>query len=304
MSYDPTRQVSQQGYPPQQPTQGYLPQAPQQGYPPQPVSGQFYPPQPASQGYPPQGYPSQGLPGQTAQAFPPGYPPQPAPAPHPAQPFASQPYAQPAPSAQSYPPLSAAAAPSSSSLFWARLGASGQVALLGGLVLVVGFFLPWLTGPDSSRASEFTANSIPTTTYSGFNTASGISLTPPYFHSALNFNLFAALWMAPLGGLALLLIAWLISQRRIASQTANLAIVIISIAVLVVVFTFTVEANALQNLLTNSFSDLFDGRIADQIQVQVAFGFWLGVIAAAAALLAGGYALLQGGKMQAHPYQQ
>lgn len=252
MANDPTRQV------------------PPPGYPPQPFSGPGYPPQQVPPGYPPQqppGFP----PGYAPQQFPPpGYMPQAAPA-------------------YSVYTAQQGASPGGSS--WANLGLPGQGALLSAVALLIFFFLPWLSTPDFNNTQAFTNNFIPLTTYSGFSTASGISINAGRGIPFLNFNLFASLWVVPVGAIGLIIIVWLLSQSRITVKAASATLLVISVAILLVTLTFLVEVNSIEGVITTLF---FSSNVAHYgTLVGVSFGFWLGVVAAAVALGASAYGVFQ-----------
>ena len=264
MAYDPTRQVPPPGYAPPQVPPGYAPPQVPPGYPPQQPPG--FPP-----GYaPPQSHPS-------------GYPLQ---APPPYSAYSSQP-----------------GVPGATGSFWFNLGRPGQGALISALGLLIFFFLPWISIPDFSDSRSFTSTFIPLTTYSGFSTASSITINIPGGNvPSLNFNVFAALWVVPVGAVGLLIIAWLLSQHRITAKAASAMLLVISIAILLVTLAFLLEVNSIEDVATKLFFTP-NGTTPPETLVTVSTGFWLGGAAAVVALLTGAYGAFQGGKAPVGVYQ-
>jgi len=204
----------------------------------------------------------------TQQVPPPQYPPvQPGYGPPPAYPPPAPPPPAPATYTQ-YAPQSAAPAGAGFDFnrFWRSLGLTGQVAGIAGIAILIFAIFPWISAPTDS--------------FNGFSTASGS------FDSSSSINFFPYLWLVLLGAVGLIAIAWLISRRRLSSQTGAVAVIATSAVALALEICFLIEANSL-------FKDTTGGTGA---------GFWLAAIATAAALIGGIYGLSQQRKTQ-HPYQ-
>ncbi len=150
--------------------------------------------------------------------------------------------------------------------FWRSLGTTGQVAGLAGILIIVFAIFPWISAPPDS--------------FNGFSTASGLS------EGGVSVSLFPYLWLVLLGAAGLVVVAWLISRRRLSSHMATTLVIGISGVALALEICFLIEV----------------GSVYRDTTVGVAAGFWLAAIATVAALGGGIYGLSQQRKTQ-HPYQ-
>jgi hypothetical protein len=168
--------------------------------------------------------------------------------------------------------------------FWTELTLLGQVAGVAGILLLIFFFLPWCFTPDVSAASTPITNRFPTTSHSGWSTASGA----PLLGGATNFNLFPQLWLILLSALALIAVAVLLGRQRIGVRLAALLITIISLYALLLEILFLVQIDSFQGAI----NELAGGRL-NQTLYGVSWGFWLALVATVVALGMGAYMLYQ-----------
>jgi hypothetical protein len=168
--------------------------------------------------------------------------------------------------------------------FWRELPLLGQAAGVAGLLLLIFFFLPWSFTPDISSATTQLNNRFPTTSHSGWSTASGLAL----LGGVTKFNLFPQLWLVLLSAIALIVIAALLGLHRISLRLAAILITLIALFALLLEILFLVQMNSFQNAI----NDLALGRLY-QTLYGVSWGFWLGLVATIVALGVGVYIVLQ-----------
>lgn len=99
--------------------------------------------------------------------------------------------------------------------FRQKLDQPGMIALVEGLALALCFFLPWLSFPYVAGPSAGQGPFPSAVQYSGWDTAIGIP-EGPHFRLAI----FAHLWFIPVTAVALLVVAWLYSRRRVTARIA------------------------------------------------------------------------------------
>ncbi|HEU5200878.1 MAG TPA: hypothetical protein VFU32_14665, partial [Ktedonobacterales bacterium] len=106
-----------------------------------------------------------------------------------------------------------------------KLDQPGMIALAEGLALALCFFLPWLSFPYFS--SGLRGPSL--RQYSGWNTAIGMPEAPGF-----RLAIFAHLWLIPVTAVALLVVAWLYSRRRVTARIALACILALSTLALLI----------------------------------------------------------------------
>ena len=168
--------------------------------------------------------------------------------------------------------------------FWTELPVLGQAAGLAGLLLLIFFFLPWCFTPDVSAAATPITNRFPTTSHSGWATASGA----PLLGGATSFNLFPQLWLILVSALALMGVAVLLGRHRIGVRLAALLITFISLYALLLEILFLVQIDSFQGAI----DELAGGRL-NQTLYGVSWGFWLALAATVVALGVGAFMLYQ-----------
>lgn len=189
--------------------------------------------------------------------------------------------------------------------FWQRIGLAGQTTLLGGLALIIVFFLPWFSTPDSTAGPgggyQVTAQKqvivAQTATASGWNTAAN-GLQTPFFVSGPctscltpHVNIFLALWLIPLAALGLFAIAWLLSRGLLWRRMAAILACITLLVALVVEVSFLLEVQSLQSYAEQVFQSA--GQQLTGTAFSVAWGFWLALAVSGVGLLVSGFLLLQ-----------
>jgi hypothetical protein len=155
-----------------------------------------------------------------------------------------------------------------------RLSRPGIVALAGGLATLWCFLLPWFVAPANAFAdSPLPAllaqgpGPVPLITHSGWSIASGLNLgSGP--GGVVRVPLFIHLWLIPLMAAALLAIAWLAAQRRIAPLLAAGTILALSALSLLVELGYVVQVTSLEPVFPEG--------------VGVAWGCWIAIIASVA----------------------
>lgn len=143
------------------------------------------------------------------------------------------------------------------SVFWRGLSLTGQVAGVTGTLILFFALFPWV-----SDASE---------SFNGFSSASGLAV------GNVSLSLFPYLWLVLIGAVGLIGIAWLINRRRLSHQTATIAVIAITGVSLALELSFLIEVNSV-------FRNTSAGAAA---------GFWLAMLATAAALGIAIYGLMQ-----------
>jgi hypothetical protein len=113
--------------------------------------------------------------------------------------------------------------------FRQKLEQPGMLALAEGLALVVCFFLPWFSFPYAAGTVEGRGILLSAVQYSGLDTAIGIPEGPGF-----RFAIFAHLWFVPLIALALLVVAWFYTQRRVTARLALGCVLALSVLALLV----------------------------------------------------------------------
>jgi hypothetical protein len=110
--------------------------------------------------------------------------------------------------------------------------------------------------------------------------------------STITFSL--SLWLVPLGALALLGVAWFLSQRRASSRAAALSLIAISALSLVMELSFVVGVNSLESDVEHTY-EAQGGHLVSTLY-SVSWGAWLAMVVTAAGLVAGIFALMQARK--------
>jgi hypothetical protein len=223
---------------------------------------------PPPQGYPPQqGYPQQqGYPSQ-----PQGYPQQPPP------PTTYPQYG--APSPYGSPP---AGAGFDFNAFWKKLGLTGQICLIGGVVLFISFLIPWYGISDSCSGSG--CNGFPGESYS-WNAFSVIGNVAPNGNTGGESFGFPLILLVILASLALIALPIIGAMGKMAAKQVQLGILGAGGLALLLEIIFMIAA-------FNSFPKARDAFKQLQQQIQQAglntsislsigpnFGFWLGLLA-------------------------
>ena len=114
--------------------------------------------------------------------------------------------------------------------FRQKLERPGMIALAEGLALVVCFFLPWFAFPYAAPAAQRGLFLSTTAQYSGWDTAIGLPEGGTHFR----FAIFVHLWLIPIAAVALLVVAWLCLQRRVAARLALGCVLALSVLALLI----------------------------------------------------------------------
>jgi hypothetical protein len=235
MSYDPTQQVPPpQGYPPQYPTQ-QVPPPPPAAYPQPPA----YPQQPYTQ----QSYPTPQPPGPpTYQQYstPPGQP----------------------------------GAGFDFNAFWRNLGRNGQVCLIGGVVLLITLFMPWLSA-SSTSTNAFGGTSSYSETYNAFQVATN--------NGSSNLNetsfWFTLVWLVILASITLIVLPIMIGLGKMQARQGQMFILITAGVAFLVELAFMIQAFSLLSASDRANLE----SLGIKFYVGPGFGFWLGLLATLAA---------------------
>ncbi len=243
MAYDPTQQVPQPG-----------------GYPQQPYQQPQYPP--TQQAYPPtqQGY-QQSQPGYPPSQ--PGYPQQ--------QPVTYTQYDSAPP-----PPPYGAPAPGAGfdfNAFWKKLGMTGQVCAISGLVLFFSFLLPWFSASVTCTGPFCGAF----TSQSGSANAFSVASHSDALQGASSFA-FTLVWLVILASIALVVLPILGAMGKLVAKQAQLFILIASGAALLFEIIYMIAAFSAVKGGTET-----SGSTTISVSAGPGFGFWLGFLATLAA---------------------
>ncbi|HEU5368166.1 MAG TPA: hypothetical protein VFU69_06865, partial [Ktedonobacterales bacterium] len=226
---------------------------------------------------PPQEYPPQ--PGYTQPAYPPqqgypAYPPQ-------------------APTPQTYPqygtPQPAPGAGFDFSAFWKKLGQTGQVCLISGVVLFLSLFFNWYSesigcsGPQcTDSAKAFLAAYSRTASALGIANG-GVSLDLGTSSGTQSYS-FPLLWLVILASVALIVLPILGALRKLQPQQTQLFVLITSGAALLIEVIYMITAFSSFSSLKN---DLTQGNGSSDTIAKMGtgpgFGFLLGLLATLAA---------------------
>lgn len=252
-------------------------------------------PPPVPQGYPPQ----QNYPQQPPGSYP-AYPPAPPPGPPTYQQYAT-------------PPAPGTSAGFDLAVFWKKLGTTGQVCLIGGVVLFLSLLLDWYSesigcsGPQCTddaknflKAYERTAN--------GWGMANGgITLNIGSASGAQSFN-FPLLWLVILASLVLIVLPILAALGKLAAQQTQLFVLIASgLALLVEVIYMFAAFSSLSPLKDDITRGNGSSSTTASMATGPAFGFVLGLLATLAAggiYIYLGYIKKPAADPYALPYQQ
>ena len=241
---------------------------------------------PPPQNYPPQNYPPPPPASQPPQAYPP--------------PYTQQGY-QPAP--PTYPQYGTPPPPPGAGFdfnaTWKKLGRSGQVATIGGLLLFILFFLSWFTVVITCTGS-FCNVSKRTYDYSGFAVIGNIA--PPNANESYSFPLMLVIILASLAVIALPIVGAM--GKMPAKQVQLFMMITLGVAVLLEIVFMLSAFGAFPN--ETGTQTTLDTTV--KVSVGPAFGFWLGFLVTlivAGVYLYFGYLKKPGavGGFQA-PYQQ
>lgn len=232
---------------------------------------------PTQQVPPPQGYPQQ--PGYTQPAYPqqPGYPPA---------------YPQQPPTPQTYPQYGTpppAGASFDFNAFWKKLGTTGQVCLISGVVLFFSLFFNWYSESISCSGPQCT-DSIRSflTAYSRSASAlgiasGGVSLDIGSSSGTQNYS-FPLLWLVILASVALIVLPILGALRKLQPQQTQLFVLIASGTALLIEVIYMITAFSSFSSLKN---DLTQGNGSSDTIAKMGtgpgFGFLLGLLATLAA---------------------
>jgi hypothetical protein len=219
---------------------------------------------PPPQGYPPQpGYPQQ--PGYTQQGYPqqPGYPP---------------PYPQQPPVPQTYPQYGTPPPPTGAGFdfnaFWKKLGTTGQVASISGLVLLIMLFIPWFSVAITC-SGPLCNSSDKTYSYSGFAIVS--SVAPPNANENYSFPLILLILVASLAFVILPIVGAL--GKMAARQVQLFMLIAAGIALLLeIIFMFTAFGAFPNETGSQTFANT-----TVKVSAGPSIGFWLGLLATLAA---------------------
>lgn len=110
-----------------------------------------------------------------------------------------------------------------------KLERPGLIALAAGLALAFCFFMPWFAFPYFGSPNAGPGPFPGQVQYSGWDTAIGLPEGPHF-----RFAIFVHLWLVPLVALALLVVAWLYSRRRVAARLALGCVLALSVLALLV----------------------------------------------------------------------
>ncbi len=168
---------------------------------------------------------------------------------------------------------------------WEDLSLLGQAAGIGGLLLLIFFFCPWMFSPAFAATNPLGIRSFPTASHSGWSVANGV----PIFDASTSLALFPQLWLVPLCALGLIVVGVMLRMARLNIRQASVLIVALSFAALLVEFFFLIQVNSIED----AFSMSQAGILSRQAAYGVSWGFWLAVIATIATLGIGLFLLLQ-----------
>ena len=168
--------------------------------------------------------------------------------------------------------------------FWHDMGLLGQGAGVVGFLLLIFFFLPWFFTPDFTSGNISSKSTTPTVSYSGWHTASGLSL----FDRTSSFTLFPHLWLVLICALALIVVGVLLGARRIGLRPAAILTSALALCALLLEFLFLIQANSIQAAV-----EFASGEKLNQTVYGVSWGFWLAVIVTIVGLGVGGFTLMQ-----------
>jgi len=168
--------------------------------------------------------------------------------------------------------------------FWQNLPLSGQSTGIAGVLLVIIFFLPWFYTPDFTADAASNANTIPTVSYSGWQTAGGVKV----FSILPSLSLFPHLWCVLLSALALIALALLLGSQHLGPRLAALLLTLLALGALLLEFFFLIQVNALEGAIQSRLNNAIN-----QSLYGTAWGFWLAVIVTIAQVGVGCYLLLE-----------
>lgn len=168
---------------------------------------------------------------------------------------------------------------------WQDLSLLGQAAGIGGLLLLIFFFCPWMFSPAFTATNPLGLRSFPTASHSGWSVANGV----PIFDASTSLALFPHLWLVPLCALALIVMGVMVRMGRLSIRQASVLIVALALVALVVEFFFLIQVNSIEDAFATSQA----GIISRQAAYGVSWGFWLGVIVTIVTLGIGLFLLLQ-----------
>jgi len=225
---------------------------------------------PTQQVPPPQGYPQQ--PGYPQQNYPQqqGYPQQSYPEP--------QPPTYPQYSGQ---PPAPAGAGFDFNAFWKKLGLTGQVCAIGGLVLFIALLLPWFSfgiscsGLDCGAVNASLSGE--STSYSAWYIATHSDLSAGT--SASSF-IFILLWLVIIASVALVAIPIITALGKFNAKQGQMFILIAAGVALLIEIIYMIRAFTILSGVTTSES--FGGTTVS-VSAGPGFGFWLGLLATLAA---------------------
>jgi hypothetical protein len=208
---------------------------------------------PTQQVPPPQEYPPQG--GYTQQGYPqqPGYP-------------SAYPQQTP-PTPPTYPQYSGGPAPTGAGFdfnaFWKKLGTTGQVCSIAGIVLFISLLLPWITVSVAGFGSA-SANGWSVATNGG-GTDTGSSF------------IFTMVWLVILASLALIVFPILSALGKLNARQGQMFVLIAAGVALVVEIIYMIRAFTLTQSTSDGLGTVFS------VSVAPGFGFWVGLLATLAA---------------------
>ncbi len=220
---------------------------------------------PTQQVPPPQGYPPQ--PGYTQPAYPPqpGYPPA---------------YPQQPPMPQTYPQYGTPPPPPGAGFdfnaFWKKLGTTGQVCSIGGLVLFISFLFPWL-GASLSCIGAFcgSLSSNESVSYNAWYIATHSDVTT----NASSF-VFTLLWLVILASAALVALPIITAAGKFNARQGQLfALIAAGVALLIEVIYMIRVFTILSGQNTSETSE----GTTISFSISPGVGFWLGLLATLAA---------------------
>jgi hypothetical protein len=172
----------------------------------------------------------------------------------------------------------------SGSLFWKRVGLSGQIALVAALALVVVFFLPWFATPDpTSPGSAWSqATNGAQVAFLG-SVACGLCQAP-------QINIFPYLWLIPLAALGLVGIVWLLNRGVLWRRLAAILICVTLLVALLVEVSYLLEVQSLHSYAEQIMQTT--GQQLSGTTYSVTWGFWVALALTGVALLVSGFLLL------------
>jgi hypothetical protein len=206
--------------------------------------------------------------------------------------------------------------------FWRKLGRTGQVCLIGAVILFISFFMTWFDASGSCSGSACSENGGPNfsdvnRSASGFSIAgSGVSVTYQRFDETIlgttptgsGVDTFSSgfVWLIFAASIALVVLPLMLAYGKLAPNQGQLFILSAAGAALLMEIIYMITAFGALSQVKGEFDDL--NRLLPQAGVDAtlkysvgpSFGFWIGFLATLA--IVGAYFYFGYLKKPASPY--